>query len=105
MAVIRKFRSEQAIKDLKLILASRLFDGVGKKSVEAMSSAFGNEIVKMLDTKPSELKIICGMGTKRISSIKSGWIKLLAVIELIHGSEHEQPKNGGDNEGGVDSAN
>ena len=59
--------------ELLLFLSSGVISGVGPHFAELLVSAFGDELVAVLDQSPDRLLQVAGIGKKKLATISSSW--------------------------------
>lgn len=62
-----------SVVGLKKYLGSGMIKGIGKVYAEKLVNAFGFEITEIIDKEPDRLKLIPGIGPKRIDTIVKAW--------------------------------
>lgn len=89
-----KFGKQLKIKDysiempsdllaLKKYLASKVFKGVGKATVDKIVNTFGNETEDILNNEPHRLSEIPGIGKKRAIKIQKEWVNHEETREIL----------------------
>lgn len=68
---------------LEKYLGSGLIPGVGPALAKRIVSAFGMDSLTMLDHEPERLRLIPGMGERRVSEVKKAWAAQRAVSNVM----------------------
>ncbi len=63
----------ESIIGLKRYLGSGLIKGIGPKYAEKLVDFFGSNVLEVIDTQPDRLKLVPGIGAKRIDQIITAW--------------------------------
>ncbi len=73
----------ETLVGLERYLGSGLIPGVGPAFAKRIVSAFGMESLTMLDHEPDRLKLIPGMGERRVEEVKKAWASQRAVSNVM----------------------
>jgi exodeoxyribonuclease V alpha subunit len=73
----------ETLVGLERYLGSGLIPGIGPAFAKRIVSAFGMESLAMLDHEPERLKLIPGMGERRIEEVKKAWASQRAISNVM----------------------
>lgn len=73
----------ETLVGLERYLGSGLIPGIGPAFAKRIVSAFGMESLAMLDHEPDRLKLIPGMGERRIEEVKKAWASQRAISNVM----------------------
>jgi exodeoxyribonuclease V alpha subunit len=73
----------ETLVGLERYLGSGLIPGVGPAFAKRIVSAFGMESLTMLDHEPERLRLIPGMGERRIEEVKKAWASQRAISNVM----------------------
>jgi len=71
------------ISGLQKYLASGIIKGIGPVYAKKLIDAFGTQVLDIIDQKPEKLKLVNGIGPKRIKQIVSGWQEQKEVANIM----------------------
>lgn len=63
----------QSVVGIKKYLGSGLIKGIGPKYAEKLVDFFGSTVLEVIDQQPDRLKLVPGIGQKRIEQIITAW--------------------------------
>ncbi|RYZ10190.1 MAG: ATP-dependent RecD-like DNA helicase [Myxococcales bacterium] len=73
----------ETLVGLERYLGSGLIPGIGPAFAKRIVSAFGMDSLTMLDHEPDRLKLIPGMGERRIEEVKKAWASQRAISNVM----------------------
>ena len=73
----------ETLVGLERYLGSGLIPGIGPAFAKRIVSAFGMDSLSMLDHEPDRLKLIPGMGRRRIDEVKKAWASQRAISNVM----------------------
>jgi exodeoxyribonuclease V alpha subunit len=73
----------ETLVGLERYLGSGLIPGIGPAFAKRIVSAFGMDSLTMLDHEPDRLKLIPGMGERRIEEVKKAWTSQRAISNVM----------------------
>ncbi|HXK16154.1 MAG TPA: ATP-dependent RecD-like DNA helicase [Polyangiaceae bacterium] len=73
----------ETLVGLERYLGSGLIPGIGPAFAKRIVSAFGMDSLTMLDHEPDRLKLIPGMGQRRIEEVKKAWASQRAISNVM----------------------
>ncbi len=73
----------ETLVGLERYLGSGLIPGIGPAFAKRIVSAFGMDSLAMLDHEPDRLKLIPGMGERRIDEVKKAWSSQRAISNVM----------------------
>ena len=73
----------ETLVGLERYLGSGLIPGIGPAFAKRIVSAFGMDSLSMLDHEPDRLKLIPGMGQRRIDEVKKAWASQRAISNVM----------------------
>jgi exodeoxyribonuclease V alpha subunit len=73
----------ETLVGLERYLGSGLIPGIGPAFAKRIVSAFGMDSLTMLDHEPDRLKLIPGIGERRIEEVKKAWASQRAVSNVM----------------------
>lgn len=73
----------ETLVGLERYLGSGLIPGIGPAFAKRIVSAFGMGSLAMLDHEPDRLKLIPGMGERRIEEVKKAWASQRAISNVM----------------------
>jgi exodeoxyribonuclease V alpha subunit len=73
----------ETLVGLERYLGSGLIPGIGPAFAKRIVSAFGMDSLSMLDHEPERLKLIPGIGERRIQEVKKAWSAQRAVSNVM----------------------
>ncbi|MDF3070554.1 MAG: hypothetical protein K0R38_6155 [Polyangiaceae bacterium] len=73
----------ETLVGLERYLGSGLIPGIGPAFAKRIVSAFGMDSLTMLDHEPDRLKLIPGMGERRIDEVKKAWASQRAISNVM----------------------
>jgi len=73
----------ETLVGLERYLGSGLIPGIGPAFAKRIVSAFGMDSLSMLDNEPDRLKLIPGMGERRIEEVKKAWSSQRAISNVM----------------------
>ncbi len=73
----------ETLVGLERYLGSGLIPGIGPAFAKRIVSAFGMDSLTMLDHEPERLRLIPGMGEKRIQEVKKAWASQRAISNVM----------------------
>ncbi len=86
----KQFQAQQCISTLpttlvglKKYLGSGLIKGIGRSYADKLVNYFGADILTIIDTNPSRLKEVGGIGDKRIEMIIEAWKDQKGVADIM----------------------
>jgi exodeoxyribonuclease V alpha subunit len=68
---------------LERYLGSGLIPGIGPAFAKRIVSAFGMDSLTMLDNEPERLRLIPGIGERRIQEVKKAWVSQRAISNVM----------------------
>ena len=68
---------------IKKYLASGLIRGIGPKFAEKLVDAFGEKTLEIIDTNPTKLLSIYGVGPKKVESITTAWHEQKEISKVM----------------------
>ncbi len=73
----------ETLVGLERYLGSGLIPGIGPAFAKRIVSAFGMDSLSMLDHEPERLRLIPGLGEKRIQEVKKAWASQRAISNVM----------------------
>lgn len=73
----------QTLIGLERYLGSGLIPGIGPAFAKRIVSAFGMESLSMLDHEPERLRLIPGIGERRVEEVKKAWAAQRAISSVM----------------------
>ncbi|HEY6078304.1 MAG TPA: ATP-dependent RecD-like DNA helicase [Polyangiaceae bacterium] len=73
----------ETLVGLERYLGSGLIPGVGPAFAKRIVSAFGMDSLTMLDHEPERLRLIPGMGERRVQEVKKAWAAQRAISNVM----------------------
>jgi len=73
----------ETLVGLERYLGSGLIPGIGPAFAKRIVSAFGMDSLTMLDHEPDRLKLIPGIGERRIEEVKKAWASQRAISNVM----------------------
>jgi len=73
----------ESLVGLERYLGSGLIPGIGPAFAKRIVSAFGMDSLTMLDHEPDRLKLIPGIGERRIEEVKKSWAAQRAISNVM----------------------
>ena len=73
----------ETLVGLERYLGSGLIPGIGPAFAKRIVSAFGMESLTMLDHEPERLRLIPGMGERRVEEVKKAWASQRAISNVM----------------------
>jgi exodeoxyribonuclease V alpha subunit len=73
----------ETLVGLERYLGSGLIPGIGPAFAKRIVSAFGMESLTMLDHEPERLRLIPGMGERRVEEVKKAWLSQRAISNVM----------------------
>ncbi len=71
------------VAGLQKYLSSGIIKGIGPVYATKLINAFGTQVLDVIDQKPEKLKLIDGIGPKRIEKIIEGWQEQKEVASIM----------------------
>lgn len=65
-------------------LASGMIKGIGPELAKRLVKAFGANTFATIEHSPADLKLVDGLGKKRIATIQAAWLQHKEVQEIMH---------------------
>lgn len=72
-----------SINGIKRYLASGMIRGVGPVLAQRLVDRFGEEVLEILDTNPERLRVVPGLGKKKLAGIVESWREQREIRELM----------------------
>lgn len=72
-----------SITGLKKYLGSGLIKGIGKTYAEKIVDAFKEDTLKIIEEEPEKLRMIGGIGKKRIEQIQQSWVEQKYIARIM----------------------
>jgi exodeoxyribonuclease V alpha subunit len=73
----------ETLVGLERYLGSGLIPGIGPAFAKRIVSAFGMDSLAMLDHEPERLKLIPGMGERRVEEVKKAWASQRSISNVM----------------------
>jgi exodeoxyribonuclease V alpha subunit len=73
----------ETLVGLERYLGSGLIPGIGPAFAKRIVSAFGMDSLSMLDHEPERLRLIPGIGEKRVQEVKKAWASQRAISNVM----------------------
>lgn len=73
----------ETLVGLERYLGSGMIPGIGPAFAKRIVSAFGMDSLSILDHEPNRLKLIPGMGERRIEEVKKAWASQRAISNVM----------------------
>jgi exodeoxyribonuclease V alpha subunit len=73
----------ETLVGLERYLGSGLIPGIGPAFAKRIVSAFGMDSLTMLDHEPERLRLIPGMGERRVEEVKKAWASQRAISNVM----------------------
>ncbi|HYJ11626.1 MAG TPA: ATP-dependent RecD-like DNA helicase [Polyangiaceae bacterium] len=73
----------ETLVGLERYLGSGLIPGIGPAFAKRIVSAFGMDSLSMLDHEPERLRLIPGIGAKRVQEVKKAWASQRAISNVM----------------------
>lgn len=85
-----QFKSQKAeitapntLSGIEKYLASGMVKGIGPVYAKNIVKQFGIDVLRIIDKEPEKLKIIPGIGEKRLADIKISWAKQKSIRDIM----------------------
>ena len=72
-----------SVEGIRNYLSSGLIEGIGEGLADAILSVFGANTLKILDHQPEQLKLVHGIGPKKLKTIMESWEKQKGIREVM----------------------
>jgi exodeoxyribonuclease V alpha subunit len=78
-----KVMQPNSIEGIEKYLGSGMIKGIGPHFAKKLVTAFGEDVFDVIESDPERLKMLDGIGPKRVEKITSGWSDQKAIREIM----------------------